>query len=89
MTDAAATAAPAKGLLARFNVGAAGSPDPTTPADFGDGFLLRQGYTLVWVGWQFDVAPPLVRVEAPRVVPDGPGPVRLTFVLNSKQAEAA
>ncbi len=31
--------------------------DPTTPADFGDGFLLRQGLTIVWVGWQFDVPP--------------------------------
>src|SRR5262249_3551977 len=26
-------------------------PDPTADADFGDGFLMRQGYTLVWVGW--------------------------------------
>jgi hypothetical protein len=24
--------------------------------EFGDGFLLRQGYTVAWVGWQFDVA---------------------------------
>ncbi len=31
----------------------------------GDGFLMREGYTLVWVGWEFDVAPNLVRVEAP------------------------
>ena len=27
------------------------------PAEFGDGFLLEQGFTLLWVGWQFD--PPL------------------------------
>jgi len=30
------------------------------PADpslfFGDGFLMRRGYTLAWVGWQFDTA---------------------------------
>jgi hypothetical protein len=25
---------------------------PTTSADVGNGFLLRQGYTLVWSGWQ-------------------------------------
>ncbi len=31
------------------------SPDPTTPADFGNGFLMRQGYTVAWVGWQIDV----------------------------------
>ena len=33
-----------------------GSQDPMAAADFGDGFLMREGYTLVWVGWQFDVA---------------------------------
>src|SRR5258706_1648049 len=41
-------------LLNIFNHGAA-SADPATEADFGDGFLMRQGYTLVSVGWQFDV----------------------------------
>jgi hypothetical protein len=30
-------------------------PDPTTPADFGNGFLMRHGYTVAWVGWQHDV----------------------------------
>jgi hypothetical protein len=29
--------------------------DPKTDADLGDGFLTRQGFTLVWVGWEFDV----------------------------------
>jgi alpha/beta hydrolase family protein len=29
--------------------------DPTTEADFGNGFLLRHGYTVAWVGWQCDV----------------------------------
>jgi hypothetical protein len=41
-------------LLNIFNHGAA-SADPATEADFGDGFLMRQGYTLVSIGWQFDV----------------------------------
>ena len=31
----------------------------------GDGFLMREGYTLVWVGWQFDVARRSLRIEAP------------------------
>lgn len=26
-------------------------------AEFGDGFLMRQGYTVAWIGWQFDVGP--------------------------------
>jgi Alpha/beta hydrolase domain len=41
-------------LLNIFNHGAA-SADPATEAEFGDGFLMRQGYTLVSIGWQFDV----------------------------------
>jgi hypothetical protein len=41
-------------LLTTFNH-ATGSPDPTTEADFGDGLLMREGFTLVFVGWQFDV----------------------------------
>ncbi len=55
-----------KGMLGRFNRAPA-SNDPTTAAQMGDGFLMREGYTLVWVGWQFDVAAPNLRVEAPAV----------------------
>ena len=41
------------GALSRFNR-AEGSQDPLAAEQFGDGFLLRQGYTLLWVGWQHD-----------------------------------
>ena len=34
---------------------ASASLDPQNTSDFGDGFLLEQGFTLVWIGWQFDV----------------------------------
>jgi hypothetical protein len=44
-----------KGLLSGFNRGA--KSDPATDADLGDNFLLHQGFTLVWVGWEFDVPP--------------------------------
>jgi hypothetical protein len=30
--------------------------DPTTAADAGNGFLMRQGYTLVWSGWDATVS---------------------------------
>lgn len=30
-------------------------PDPSTPTDFGNGFLMRHGYTVAWAGWQIDV----------------------------------
>jgi Alpha/beta hydrolase domain len=43
-----------KGVLATFD-DAPGSNDPTTPADVGNGFVLREGYTLVFVGWESDV----------------------------------
>ncbi len=36
---------------------AAMAAHPSKPEDFGDGWLLRQGLTMVWVGWQYDVPP--------------------------------
>src|SRR6185503_21100944 len=39
-----------KVVLNGFNRG--GSPDPASDADLGDRFLMRFGYTLVWVGWE-------------------------------------
>ncbi len=41
-------------MLGFFDFASANSLDPQTAADFGDGFLLEQGFTLLWVGWQFD-----------------------------------
>lgn len=41
----------------RFNTGAARSNDPTTIEHAGDGFLMRQGYAMVWSGWQGDILP--------------------------------
>ncbi len=43
-----------KGMLGFFNF-ASGSLDPQTASDVGDGFLMEQGFTLLWIGWQFDV----------------------------------
>ena len=65
-----------KGMLRYFNR-AEGSLDPVSLAHMGDGFLLREGFTLLWLGWQFD--PPLreglMRLFAPAATADG-GPVR-------------
>jgi alpha/beta hydrolase family protein len=33
------------------------SNDPSTVEDTGNGFLMRQGYTIVWCGWQGDLMP--------------------------------
>ncbi len=54
--------------LLRFNrAERPGARDPRSSADFGDGFLFKRGYTLVWVGWQFDLVERehALRLEAP------------------------
>lgn len=45
-----------KRLLAFFN-DAPLTNSPSSEADVGNGFLMREGYTLVWCGWQGDVLP--------------------------------
>ena len=39
------------------------------PEHFGDGLLMRNGVTLVWVGWEFDV--PGIKVKAPTAMRNG------------------
>lgn len=56
-----------KASLGYFNA-AAFSRDPADEEHFGDGFLMRQGLTVIWVGWQFDVPPDaedLLRLHVP------------------------
>lgn len=82
-----------KGMLGMFNH-AAGNVDPTTAEHFGDGFLLRQGFTLLWVGWQFDVPmnPGLVRAYVPIATDNGKpirGVVRSDFELIDIAADAS
>src|SRR5687767_9442827 len=61
-----------KGMLGFYNR-ATGSLNPTSDEELGDGFLMRHGFTLLWVGWQFD--PPqregLVRVYPPVTTDNG------------------
>jgi Alpha/beta hydrolase domain len=51
---------------------------PGTPIDPGDGFLMRQGYTVAWCGWQHDVpdVPGLMRAFVPEASAADGGPVR-------------
>ncbi len=44
------------GILARLNRGE-GTNDPKTAAHAGNGFLMRQGYSLLWSAWNWDVQP--------------------------------
>src|SRR5215207_8266835 len=62
----------------RFNADAGRSNDYTRAAEAGDGFVMRQGYTLVWSAWQGDVLPGNDRLTARFPVatnPDG-NPIR-------------
>jgi Alpha/beta hydrolase domain len=76
-----------RGILRLVNGG--NSSDPN--ADFGDGFLLREGYTVAWLGWQFDVADQgqNLRLSAPVVHDPGGkeirGLVRSDFTPSEKR----
>ncbi|HYM25685.1 MAG TPA: alpha/beta hydrolase domain-containing protein [Vicinamibacterales bacterium] len=81
-----------KSLLGTFQK-AAGSPDPTTEAQFGDGALMRQGFTLLWMGWQWDVPvrDGVMRMQMPVATENGKqitGLVRGNFILNDRSATA-
>jgi hypothetical protein len=62
----------------RVNLGAERSNNPSTLVHAGDGFMMRQGYAIVWSGWQGDVLPGNGRLTANFPVaknPDG-SPIR-------------
>lgn len=63
------------------------SADPTAPLDPGNGFLMRQGYTLVWCGWQADVPPTpgLIGLNAPQAL-DANGKPLIGSILCQFQA---
>jgi hypothetical protein len=56
-----------KVALGMFN-SAVRVPDPTTLEDFGNGFLMRHGWTVAWIGWQPDVprVDGLMALDVPR-----------------------
>jgi hypothetical protein len=82
-----------KAMLATFQK-AAGAADPTTEAELGDGALMRQGFTLLWMGWQWDVPerPGTMRMEMPIATENGrpiTGLVRGNFILNERADTAS
>ena len=83
-----------KSMLTTFQK-AAGSTDPTSAVEFGDGTLMRQGFTLLWMGWQWDVPlrPGTMRMAMPIAKSrDGgriSGLVRGNFILNERAQTAA
>jgi hypothetical protein len=82
-----------KGMLGFYNH-ATGNLNPSTEAEMGDGFLMQQGFTLLWVGWQFDVPQRegLVRVYAPTASDNGKpivGIVRSEVIVSRVTADAS
>lgn len=73
-----------KGMLGMYDRASA-SLDPRTAEQLGDNFLLDRGYTLVWIGWQFDVPrrEGLMRLYAP-AAPGITGLVRAEFIPDAK-----
>jgi Alpha/beta hydrolase domain len=70
------------------------SRDPAQPDDLGDGFLMRHGFTVAAVGWQWDVPaePGLLGLRAPTVTDGGKpitGLVRSDFHVDAPVAEHA
>ena len=63
---------------------------PPVPADknalttAGDGFLLREGYSLVWFGWEMDVKPGASRVLMPEIIAHHPDGSAVTGIVRSE-----
>ena len=73
-----------KAMLHNFQK-AKNSRDPTTAEEFGDGALMDQGYTLLWLGWQWDVPNGQMRMDMPIATDHGKkitGLVRGNFIPN-------
>jgi hypothetical protein len=83
-----------RGMVNFFNRGS-GQIDPRSGQRNGDDFLFEHGFTLMWIGWQFDVPlrPELLRVYAPIAKnADGSaitGLVRSDFVVTQPATEAS
>ena len=74
------------GALAFFNE-APWNNAPTSRGNAGDGFLLEQGYSLLWSGWNWDVLPGdrRLQIELPVATEDGApitGTVAAEFVVS-------
>ena len=77
-----------KGMLRTFQKADA-SRDPTSAAEIGDGALMMQGYSLLWMGWQWDAPEGMMRMDIPIATDHGApitGLVRGNFVPNTKAA---
>jgi hypothetical protein len=64
--------------------------DLAKATDAGNGFLMNRGYTLVWSGWQGDIAPGGGRMTfSPPKVPDVTGLAREDFIFDHTENPAS
>jgi hypothetical protein len=76
-----------RGRTSMPSVGMPGRANPMrTAQDIGDPWLLEQGFTLAWIGWEFDMlpAPDLIRLLDVPVIRGITGPVRSQIQLDQK-----
>jgi hypothetical protein len=77
--------------FSQFNDASSGGNDPTKAVDAGNGFLMRQGYSILISGWDFSAPPGRNRfaMKAPVAInPDGSpiiGPAMEEFVIDDDQ----
>ena len=70
---------------------AARAMDPGPPLDPGNGFLMREGYTVVWCGWQADVPddPNLTGLDAPQALNADGSPLKARILQQFQSNEAS
>jgi hypothetical protein len=73
-----------KAITAVLEPGAQFDVDPITAEALGDALLLRSGFTVAWIGWQFDVPdqPGLMRMDPLWVGPEE-GPEAITGLVRA------
>jgi hypothetical protein len=70
---------------------AVNAADPATAEEFGNGALMQQGFTLLWMGWQWDVPQGRMRMEIPIATDHGrtiTGWVRGNFIPGANATTA-
>jgi hypothetical protein len=80
-----------KRILAVFQ-SAVNADDPKTEAEFGNGALMQQGFTLLWMGWQWDVPSGRMRMDIPIATENGQpitGWVRGNFIPGANLTTAS
>jgi len=80
-----------KRILAVYQ-SAVNADDPKTEAEFGNGALMQQGFTLLWMGWQWDVPSGRMRMDIPVATENGQpitGWVRGNFIPGANLTTAS